>query len=106
MRLRPILRSSIGLIPGSYFMTMDDNSWIEKNSIKGIRSLRAIKTVLDISLDYKFNAVDKEQKSIVHTRSAIKLLKLCKKNGGVYIKLGQHLSAMVHLLYSFSWLNI
>ena len=49
-------------------------------------------------LDYKLN-FNKVEKSAVHGRSAVKLLELCKENGGVYVKMGQHLSAMVHLLY-------
>lgn len=40
----------------------------------------------------------------VHLRSAQKLQDLCFKNGGVYIKLGQHLGQLVYvdfLSYSF-----
>lgn len=31
----------------------------------------------------------------VHTRSALKLQELCFRNGGIYIKLGQHISQLV-----------
>jgi predicted unusual protein kinase regulating ubiquinone biosynthesis (AarF/ABC1/UbiB family) len=80
------------------YYIQEENSWIEKSAIKGIRSMRAMRTVFDILLDYKMNFTE-AQKSAVHGRSAEKLLRLCKENGGVYVKMGQHLSAMVHILY-------
>lgn len=36
--------------------------------------------------------------SSVHTRSAEKLLKLCSTNGGVFIKVGQHIAALEYLV--------
>lgn len=36
--------------------------------------------------------------STVHTRSAIRVRDLCTRNKGVYIKLGQHLSQLDHIL--------
>ncbi|KAI9339005.1 ABC1 family-domain-containing protein [Obelidium mucronatum] len=36
--------------------------------------------------------------SLVHRRSAQRMLKVFEENGGVYIKLGQHLNALVYLL--------
>ncbi|KAJ1913093.1 hypothetical protein H4219_005353 [Mycoemilia scoparia] len=39
-----------------------------------------------------------KQRSIVHKRSAERVLEGMKRNGGVYIKLGQHLSAMSYIL--------
>jgi aarF domain-containing kinase len=39
-----------------------------------------------------------EIKSKLHLRSAQSLLKLFKDNGGVYIKLGQHISSLVYLI--------
>lgn len=98
MRLRSFIKPSVALVPATYFIAQEDNSWLERNTIKGIRSVRAMRTVLDILVDYKFS---NNIKSTIHTRSAVKLLNLCKENGGVYIKLGQHLAAMVHLLYIF-----
>ncbi|KAJ3038025.1 putative aarF domain-containing protein kinase 1 [Rhizophlyctis rosea] len=37
-------------------------------------------------------------KSECHARNAKRLLKLCETNGGIYLKLGQHIAAMVYLL--------
>lgn len=34
----------------------------------------------------------------VHARSAYKLLYLCQKQGGIYVKLGQHISSLDYLL--------
>ena len=36
--------------------------------------------------------------SKIHTRSAIKLCEMCMKNKGVYIKLGQHISMLDHII--------
>lgn len=40
----------------------------------------------------------------VHVRSALKLQELCFRNGGIYIKLGQHISQLVccYFLLRFS----
>jgi aarF domain-containing kinase len=39
-----------------------------------------------------------EQLAMIHKRAATKLLELCERNGGIYIKLGQHLAQMDYLL--------
>jgi len=81
------------------------------------RSLRATTTLASCTLDYKRNypfekglllpleqmsLPEKEElrsrKAGVHHRSAERLLKLFKRNGGIYIKLGQHMSALEHIL--------
>ena len=36
----------------------------------------------------------------VHSRSALKLQELCFRNGGIYIKLGQHISQLVCCYFS------
>uniref|UniRef100_A0A915PQY3 ABC1 atypical kinase-like domain-containing protein n=1 Tax=Setaria digitata TaxID=48799 RepID=A0A915PQY3_9BILA len=70
------------------------------------RVVRAGATVLCIVADYKWTMwtcqktdVSYHQKlSAAHSRSARKLLKLAKSNGGVYIKVGQHLASLEYLL--------
>jgi hypothetical protein len=68
-----------------------------------MRFLRTL-TLLDAPADYKtaLNAVpeaDSEARQqalhACHQRSADKLLKLCFDNGGIYIKLGQHIGQLV-----------
>ncbi|KAL1914720.1 uncharacterized protein VTP21DRAFT_7978 [Calcarisporiella thermophila] len=59
-----------------------------------------------IALDYKLNfwkkfgseVEERENKRRVHKRSAERVLEGCKRLGGIYIKLGQHLSAMQYIL--------
>eukprot|EP00158_Paraphelidium_tribonemae_P003643 Partr_v1_DN26272_c0_g1_i3_m48244 putative AarF domain containing kinase len=70
-----------------------------------IRSARAISAVGRIASLYKrlsmteIPAAEVDIKwSDTHRRAAEILLQLCRDNGGVYIKLGQHCSALVHLL--------
>ncbi|VDN21836.1 unnamed protein product [Gongylonema pulchrum] len=70
------------------------------------RVARAATTVMCIVADYKWtmwncpytDAAYRQKLSAAHKRSAQKLLELAKKNGGVYIKVGQHLAALEYLL--------
>lgn len=56
-----------------------------------------------LSLDYEYSLWGLPEGSIersrakreVHLRSARKLQELCFKNGGIYIKLGQHIGQLV-----------
>ena len=41
----------------------------------------------------------KSTKSVVHERAAMRLLELCRKNGGIYVKLGQHIAQVVKKLF-------
>lgn len=59
--------------------------------------------VYDFLLDYEYSlwglpdgSIEKERaKREVHARSALRLQELCFRNGGIYIKLGQHISQLV-----------
>uniref|UniRef100_A0A8R1XMJ3 ABC1 domain-containing protein n=1 Tax=Onchocerca volvulus TaxID=6282 RepID=A0A8R1XMJ3_ONCVO len=70
------------------------------------RVVRAGTTVLCIVADYKWSmwncpktdVLYQQKLSAVHIRSARKLLKLAENNGGVYIKVGQHLASLEYLL--------
>ncbi|ORZ38375.1 ABC1 family-domain-containing protein [Catenaria anguillulae PL171] len=73
------------------------------------RSLRTVSAGVQIVADYKWtlrssatSLLDKDAyralKSQVHQRSAEKLLRAIEKSGGVYVKLGQHISALEYLL--------
>ncbi|TPX69495.1 hypothetical protein CcCBS67573_g06860 [Chytriomyces confervae] len=95
------------------FLYPDQIEWINK---AGTRASRVVWTSLSIAADYKWalrsgvvaelqkaDEVDgtdrlEELYSVVHRRSAEKMLRVFQQNGGVYIKLGQHLNALVYLL--------
>ncbi|VDK78802.1 unnamed protein product [Litomosoides sigmodontis] len=70
------------------------------------RVIRAGVTVLCIIADYKWTmwtcpdrgTLYHQKLSSTHIRSARKLLKLAENNGGVYIKIGQHLASLEYLL--------
>jgi len=79
----------------------------DPNNVGIIRFGRAALAVGKIALDYKKTlysgeVTDKdayeEEKCKCHLRSANELLKLCCKNGGVFIKVGQHIGALDYLL--------
>ncbi|KAM0684418.1 hypothetical protein MDAP_000187 [Mitosporidium daphniae] len=80
------------------------------------RYSRVFSTIGAIIVEYKFAEVlahyhntsnakfslDQEYWSLpsIHHRSAMRLLELCQKNGGVFIKLGQHISTLDYLVPS------
>ena len=81
----------------------------DANNFGFIRFGRAAYTVGKIGVDYKrtlfSNSAPKHgtaeyetAKTQVHQRSADNLLDLCKKNGGCFIKVGQHIGALDYLL--------
>lgn len=73
-----------------------------------VRMYRAAKAVVAIAVDYKYSlrngpeAIGEEAyeaaKSGCHARSAQRLYEMARDNGGVYIKLGQHIAAMSYVL--------
>ena len=103
---------SIGL-PGSlffaYYQLALDNQ--EKRRVRVHiesvgRAVRSVKVGLQIVTDYKWNlyGLTKEDDGYAkiikgcHSRSAEVLVKTCIANGGMYVKLGQGLSMMNHIL--------
>ncbi|XP_065067851.1 aarF domain-containing protein kinase 1-like isoform X2 [Rhopilema esculentum] len=71
-----------------------------------VRFGRAAVSVLSVIIDYKYlfwkyeanSEIFKTEKSKCHLRSAIRLRDLCCMNGGIFIKVGQHLGALDYLL--------
>ncbi|XP_049852215.1 aarF domain-containing protein kinase 1-like [Schistocerca gregaria] len=68
------------------------------------RFFRSIWACTKISADYKIstlflsgNELDK-QISLIHARSAETLVGLFQRQGGIYVKCGQHMSSLTHLL--------
>ncbi|KAJ6217942.1 hypothetical protein RDWZM_009099 [Blomia tropicalis] len=81
-------------------------SEFDVQSIGLFRFGRAAWTVGCIAADYRFSVVnltddsDSTMKawSECHLRSANRLLNLCSANGGVFVKVGQHIAALDHLV--------
>ncbi|XP_022891582.1 putative ABC1 protein At2g40090 isoform X1 [Olea europaea var. sylvestris] len=71
-----------------------------------LRLLRDSITAATIAFDYEYSlwglpegSTERTRvKSEVHSRGALRLQELCFKNGGIYIKLGQHLSQLEYLV--------
>ncbi|CAA3014192.1 ABC1 At2g40090 [Olea europaea subsp. europaea] len=71
-----------------------------------LRLLRDSVTAATIAFDYEYSlwglpegSTERTRiKSEVHARSALRLQELCFKNGGIYIKLGQHISQLEYLV--------
>lgn len=90
---------------GVTYLALRNNQW-DVSNIGVVRFGRAAATVSRIACDYKFATMgmdrDSEEyaraRSEVHQRSAERLLHLCCVNGGVFIKVGQHVGALDYLL--------
>ncbi|KAJ3089989.1 hypothetical protein HK102_004976 [Quaeritorhiza haematococci] len=92
------------------FLYLCDPKGFDHNVIAVGRSYRAGVAAVSIVADYVWSLRKSQQadvvgeeeykriKSACHSRSAQRLLDLCKSNGGIYIKLGQHISALQYLL--------
>lgn len=69
-----------------------------------VRLARDVSFAASTLADYKYNLRGlqgdslQSSKSACHQRGADRLVKLCFKNGGIYIKLGQHIGMLDHLL--------
>lgn len=82
------------------------NNDYDVSTIGLVRFGRAAFAVGAIAIDYKISlrGVDQESPealdlwSTVHQRSADRLLKLCSTNGGVFIKVGQHIGALDYIV--------
>ncbi|KAI1700929.1 ABC1 family domain-containing protein [Ditylenchus destructor] len=98
-------RAAISGIAGSSLYFLHKNDYTLEN-IGPIRFGRAGLAVSAIIVDYKWSlfgadeSADDYQSKLkaCHLRSANRLLDLAKKNGGVFIKVGQHVAALQYLL--------
>eukprot|EP00123_Amoebidium_parasiticum_P001628 comp12773_c0_seq1/m.7900 comp12773_c0_seq1/g.7900 ORF comp12773_c0_seq1/g.7900 comp12773_c0_seq1/m.7900 type:complete len:526 (-) comp12773_c0_seq1:114-1691(-) len=61
------------------------------------RNVRTLYVAWQTLLDYKLR-LTAENLDEIHTRVAKRVLNLCQQNGGLYIKLGQGISSMNHIL--------
>mmetsp|Transcript_20453 Transcript_20453/g.28681 ORF Transcript_20453/g.28681 Transcript_20453/m.28681 type:complete len:552 (-) Transcript_20453:33-1688(-) len=63
------------------------------------RNFRALTAAAQTVIDYKIRFdPDPDKVAEMHTRVANRILRVCQKNGGLYIKLGQGIAAMNHVL--------
>ncbi|KAJ3178340.1 putative aarF domain-containing protein kinase 1 [Geranomyces variabilis] len=96
----------IGGTIGGFYLADPQN--FAHNRLALVRSYRAGITGIKMGLDYKWSLRNGPEvigqdayeavKRACHKRCAERLLQLCKDNQGIYIKLGQHIAAMVFLL--------
>ncbi|PAV60657.1 hypothetical protein WR25_14415 [Diploscapter pachys] len=102
------LKIAAGLITAgsavAIYRSIDE--WEDVREVGIVRFGRAVVTVAKIVADYKYHLYGLYYPSEVydsaikqcHSRSAERLLELAKANGGVFIKVGQHLAAMEYLI--------
>ena len=88
--LYPSLLGIVGLSIDDYY-----------NSHRVQRNMRAVYTAFRIMYEYKLNWKSEntfKQNEEVHRRAAKLILNCCQKNGGLYIKFGQGIASMNHIL--------
>lgn len=68
------------------------------NSQRVRRNMRALWTGVRILFEYKMRWDENSLNSDLHRRVATMILNTCQKNGGLYIKFGQGIASMNHIL--------
>ncbi|XP_054153228.1 aarF domain-containing protein kinase 1-like [Oppia nitens] len=98
--------ATIAALGGSTVHVLNQNDWDVQN-IGAVRFGRAALTVGRIAVDYKMSVSGRHNDgspeslavwSETHKRAANRLLWLCCQNGGVFIKVGQHIGALEYLV--------
>jgi len=105
-RLGRVLLYGSGLVAGGSGLYSLHKSGYDPDNIGMVRFGRAAVAVGRIGLDYRSTlsreypgeAEYEAAKAECHTRAADRLLDLCLANGGVFIKVGQHIGALDYLL--------
>lgn len=104
--IAPLIRySALGAVGVGGALALKENEWNPKD-VGLVRFGRAFVIASKIAADYKFSLTgyddcsDRSLKawSECHKRSAERLLDLCCKNGGIFIKVGQHIAALQYLV--------
>ncbi|KAI3430556.1 hypothetical protein D9Q98_005149 [Chlorella vulgaris] len=102
---RVLLGSGLGL--GAWAAVADEPKRVAYSAaMVPLRLGRDVVTAAAMLADYSYSlhglegAAREEAKKACHQRGADRLLSCCFKNGGVYIKLGQHIGMLDHLLPS------
>lgn len=98
----PVIKWTTGLSVGgvlTYDYIANDSTY----SKAGLRFCRSMKTAALISNDYfwamrKHSSEAEQDLKDTHSKSAKRLLETCLLNGGLYIKVGQGVSAINHML--------
>ncbi|CEO97416.1 hypothetical protein PBRA_000761 [Plasmodiophora brassicae] len=64
------------------------------------RVLRTASVAASIALDYHLSSCGDDEQCLarVHERSATKILELCLRHGGIFVKAGQYLASLTHVL--------
>lgn len=96
---RILLGSTLILSTAGTIYYWPEISFLTKTSIRTVRTAETLFAILQYyKKDFPKEEGEHERKSQVHEMAAQRLLKLFQKNGGIYIKLGQHLSALEYIL--------
>lgn len=100
------VKYGVGLsVVGGFVVNLKHSDWkVQSTGI--VRFGRAAVAVTATVIDYKYtfygldasSPLYEKIKSEVHTRSALRLRRMCSLNGGCFVKVGQHIGALEYLL--------
>ena len=96
-RLRNIVFCSVTPLCGMIAVdAINENKYTTKLK----RNIRTLYTTFDILNNYYWKSNEQDQNILheLHEYAADRMLRLFQKNGGVYIKIGQHLASLDHLI--------
>jgi aarF domain-containing kinase len=102
LKFAPKLTISLGFSLAAVSVLGSNSDWDSVSEYS--RHFRAMSTMSRIILDYKITQRQQNDPNYrlllneCHSRSANRLLDLFRRNGGVYVKLGQHMSSLVYLI--------
>nr|KAI8740786.1 aarF domain-containing protein kinase 1 [Biomphalaria glabrata] len=106
LRLKKLIKIVLlgGVSGGTFYLTCGND--LDLTSFGVVRFGRAALAAVCIAVDYKllFSKYDKSHPEYshalhqVHLKSSLRLRTMCCKNGGVFIKVGQHLGSLDYLL--------
>ncbi|XP_055879490.1 aarF domain-containing protein kinase 1-like isoform X5 [Biomphalaria glabrata] len=106
LRLKKLIKIVLlgGVSGGTFYLTCGND--LDLTSFGVVRFGRAALAAVCIAVDYKllFSKYDKSHPEYshalhqVHLKSSLRLRNMCCKNGGVFIKVGQHLGSLDYLL--------
>lgn len=94
-----VIFTGTGIITLGYiFLDTSQKRTVKTQIGSSVRFLRSLSIGLWISGDYWVAPLIGHEEKFIHERSARYIVEGCLKNGGLYVKLGQGLAALNHIL--------
>lgn len=94
-----LIIAGVALLSISYtFLPQQKKKVVKSVAGSCIRFTRSVKIGVTISMDYLIAPLMGYTETEIHRRAADRIVQGCLQNGGIYVKLGQGLAAINHIL--------